>query len=244
MAKKRERIATGLSVKDVMSMTEGQLLSYTPSQQREIVSRLASATNKRIRGLEKKGFETPALLRIQHSGGNISVKGKTGADLINEFNRAKRFMTSPSSSVTGWKKIVKKIEKDVKEKLSIEPYEGTDSSDKQQSKLPEIKEGMTANQIISNAFALFDVLSESNPELVATRDRYKLTRKIAEMLESGMNYEDSMLTLYNQLLHEEEETRQQYEQLQEESSLGNRLTNDVQIPKRYKRNNKRKKRRG
>lgn len=239
MAKKRERIATGLSVKDVMSMTEGQLLSYTPSQQREIVSRLASATNKRIRGLEKKGFETPALLRIQHSGGNISVKGKTGADLINEFNRAKRFMKSQSSTVTGWKKIVKNIEKDVKTNLMIDNllYDG-------ESELPNIEKGMTANQIISNAFALFDVLSESNPELVATRDRYKLTRKIAEMLESGMNYEDSMLTLYNQLLYEEEETRQQYEQLQEESSLGNRLTNDVQIPKRYKRNNKRKKRKG
>lgn len=232
MAKKRERIATGLSVKDVMSMTESQLLSYTPTQQREIVSRLASATNKRIRGLEKKGFETPALLRIQRSGGNISVKGKTGADLINEFNRAKRFMTSPSSTVTGWKKVVKRIEKDVKDNLMIDT----------ESQLPNIEKGMTANQIISNAFALFDVLSESNPDLVATRDRYKLTRQIAEMLESGMNYEDSMLTLYNQLLYEDEETRIQYEQLQAESQLGNRLNNDTQIPKRFRR--KRNKRRG
>ena len=234
MAKKRERVATGLSVKDVMSMTESQLMSYTPTQQREIVSRLASATNKRIRGLEKKGFETPALLRIQRSGGNISVKGKTGADLINEFNRAKRFMGSQSSTVTGWKKIVKQIEKDVKNNLMIDT----------ESKLPNIEKGMTANQLISNAFALFDVLSESNPDLVATRDRYKLTRRIAEMLESGMNYEDSILSLYNQLLYEDEETRLQYEQLQEESALGNRLTNDTEIPKRYKRNNKRKKRRG
>lgn len=234
MAKKRERIATGLSVKDVMAMTESQLMSYTPTQQREIVSRLASATNKRIRGLEKKGYETPALLRIQRSGGNISVKGKTGADLINEFNRAKRFMRSESSTVTGWKKVVKRIEKDVKTNLMIDT----------ESKLLNIEKGMTANQIISNAFALFDVLSESNPDLVATRDRYKLTRRIAEMLESGMNYEDSMLTLYNQLLYEDEETRLQYEQLQEESALGNRLTNDTEIPKRYKRNNKRKKRRG
>ena len=233
MAKKRERVATGLSVKDVMAMTESQLMSYTPTQQREIVSRLASATNKRIRGLEKKGYETPALLRIQRSGGNISVKGKTGADLINEFNRAKRFMRSESSTVTGWKKVVKRIEKDVKTNLMIDS----------ESKLPNIEKGMTTNQLISNAFALFDVLSESNPDLVATRDRYKLTRRIAEMLESGMNYEDSMLTLYNQLLYEDEETRLQYEQLQEESSLGNRLTNDTEIPKRYKRN-KRKKRRG
>ena len=234
MAKKRERIATGLSVKDVMSMTEGQLLSYTPSQQREIVSRLASATNKRIRGLEKKGFETPALLRVKHSGGNISVKGKTGADLINEFNRAKRFMKSQTSTITGWKKVVKKIEKDVKTNLMIDS----------ESELPNIEKGMTANRIISNAFALFDVLSESNPDLVATRDRYKLTRRIAEMLESGMSYEDSMLSLYNQLLYEDEETRQQYDQLQEESFLGNRLTNDTQIPKRYRHNNKRKKRKG
>lgn len=234
MAKKRERVATGLSVKDVMSMTESQLMSYAPTQQREIVSRLASATNKRIRALEKKGFDTPALLRIIRSGGNISVKGKTGADLINEFNRAKRFMRSESSTVTGWKKVIKQIEKDVKTSLMLDG----------ESKIPKIEKGMTANQLISNAFALFDVLSESNPDLVATRDRYRLTRRIAEMLEYGMDYEETITTLYNQLLYEDEETRLQYEQLQEESSLGNRLTNDTQIPERYKRNNKRKKRKG
>ena len=101
---KRNRVSSGLTIKDIQSMSMDKFQKYTPSQQRELVSRLASAGNKRLKTLEKSGIQTPATIKLGLSGGKLSVKGKTGDELIKEFYRAKNFLNSPTSTKTGWKK--------------------------------------------------------------------------------------------------------------------------------------------
>lgn len=215
----RQRVTTGKSIKDILSMSEDVLSGYSPSHQREIVSRLASAANKRIRNLEKNSALTPSLLRIEESGGKISVKGKSSEQVLNEFNRAKRFLQSQSSTVRGWKQQVKQVEA---------AFEDVTISGK-----PEIKKGMSANAAISQAFALYDVIAETNPELVSNKDRYKIAGHIADVMYEVEDLESTLSQTLSWLESEQETIREQYNRLQSGDVLGNRLVND--IPRRYRR---------
>lgn len=218
MAKTRSRIATGLKIPDIMGFSEEKLMSYTSTQQREIVSRLASAANKRLRNLERKGYETPASMRVEYSGGKISVKGKSGTELINEFNRAKRFLKSPSSTIKGWKKQVEKIEKE----LEGTEFEGV-----------EITPDSSARAVIGNAFALYDIISENHPELVARREKYEILRHISEHIENKKPFNVILSDTINWLENEREAQQRLYDELQDETELGIPLYND--IPDRFKR---------
>lgn len=108
MPKPRQRIATGLKISDIMDMPISKLSQYTPKQQREIISRLASAANKRLKTLQKQDIYNSAVSRLEKSGGKISVRGKSGDELIKEFVRAREFLSNKFSSATYWKKDNKK----------------------------------------------------------------------------------------------------------------------------------------
>ena len=206
---KRNRVSSGLTIKDIQSMSMDKFQKYTPSQQRELVSRLASAGNKRLKTLEKSGIQTPATIKLGLSGGKLSVKGKTGDELIKEFYRAKNFLNSPTSTKTGWKKTKQEIKKTV-------------------SDIGKIYKGMDYNEAIANAFAYYDALSEIDPTLTMNRDKYKVTEKIAEMMKQGIEPEDILnkSTTYLMDLYDAEQTRYN-ETIQ---PLGNDIT-----PKRYRR---------
>ena len=206
---KRNRIASGLTIKDIQKMSMDKFQSYTPAQQRELVSRLASAGNKRLRNLEKAGIETPATIKLNLSGGKLSVKGKSGDELIKEFYRAKNFLNSSTSTKTGWKKTKQEIQKTV-------------------SDIGKIYKGMSYNEAIANAFAYYDTLSEIDPTLTMNRDKYKVTEKIAEMMKNGIEPEEiiNKSTTYLMDLYDAEQTRYN-ETIQ---PLGNDIT-----PNRYRR---------
>lgn len=206
---KRNRIASGLSINDIKKMTMDKFQSYTPTQQRELVSRLASAGNKRLRNLEKAGTETPATIKLNLSGGKLSVKGKSGDELIKEFYRAKNFLNSPTSTKTGWKKTKEEIRKTA-------------------SDIGKVYKGMNYNEAIANAFAYYDALSEIDPTLTMNRDKYKVTEKIAEMMKIGVEPEEiiNKSTTYLMDLYDAEQTRYN-ENIQ---PLGNNIT-----PKRFRR---------
>lgn len=215
----RKRVSTGKSISDIMKMSVAELERYSPTEQREIVSRLASAANKRIRSLEKKGVETPALININLSGGKLSVKGKSGDELISEFFKARSFLRSPTSTVRGWNKVLKGVEKAFKEMESIY-LPGTD-----------IK---YSNAMMGNAFALYDILSKTDPLLMQGREKYKIASKIAEFMYGGntiRNYDEVMDMTLSYL-------RNQYEQEQERYNstirpLGKRI--NIDIPDRFRR---------
>ena len=213
MARKRERFATGLSINDIMSIKTDQLKGMNARQQREIVSRLVSASNKRLRNIAKSGIITPASIKAELSGGKFSVKGKSENELINEFIRAKNFLKSKTSSIQGYKKIVKGIENQLKK--------------------AGLDEGSTATELMANAYSIYDVLAEFNPSIKNQRDKYKIANKIAEIMEtSSLDVETVLKESQEWLMSEYLKAQEEYNDLN--MPLGNSL-DDYNIPERLKR---------
>lgn len=215
----RKHVSTGKTISDIMKMSISELQNFTASQQREIVSRLASAANKRIKLLEKRGVDTPALININMNGGKLSVKGKSGDELISEFYKARSFLRSPTSTVRGWNKVLKGVEKAFNEMSDIY-LPGTD-----------IKYN---NAMMGNAFALYDILSRTDPLLMQGREKYKIASKIAEFMYSGntiRNYEEVMNMTLSYLQNQYEQEQERYNSTQR--PLGRKIDRD--IPDRFRR---------
>lgn len=213
MPKPRSRIATGLSVSEIMNMPISKLTSYTPSQQREIVSRVASAANKRLRTLEKQNISNPATRKLTASGGKISVRGKSGDELIKEFNRARAFMKNKFSSAKEWKKTVKKL-----------------SQSEQLSNIPE--------QEIGEVFDYYDNARETDPNVINELSKYELMDYIDGLIYiEGLTDPDEINKRVLQYAQAEHDRRQR-----ESENLNRRFSSGLEydVPKRLqKKNNKR-----
>ena len=216
MAKQRERISTGLSVKDISKMSMRDFEKYTPAQQRELVSRLGSAVNKRYNKLESKGIITPATIRLEQGGGKISVKGKTGESLINEMLRAKQYLKSSISSVTGYRKLEKAIK-----------------AERDRTGYSSKKESNSAS--LGLAFSYYDVLSETDPNIQAIRDKYKIVEFIADEIDNGTDYNTVLDKTMRYLEESYKESQREYES--QSVKFGDALQSDT--PKRFKRTRKR-----
>ena len=168
MAKRRDRISSGLSVSDIMNIPMKKFEQYTPAQQRELVSRLASAANKRYKTFEKKGIVNPAVLSMKMEGGKISVRGKNVEQVKEEYFRAKKFLKSIFSTQKGYREYMNKL------KLSIE-----------KSGSNGIKKGMKVTELYSTAFAYYDILQDLNPKISNIKDKYKIVNQIAVYIEEG-----------------------------------------------------------
>lgn len=82
------------SGRNVGRMTEGTL--------RQIVTRLASAANKRLRRAEQAQLDSPAVKEALESGGKFTAKGKGLEGLKAEFVRLKTFLQDKTSTIKGW----------------------------------------------------------------------------------------------------------------------------------------------
>lgn len=186
------------------------LQGYSVREQREIVSRLASAANKRLRGLESKDIETPATIKLKMSGGKVSVKGKSEDELLNEFYRARQFLNAKTSTRTGWKNVEKGVEKAIKDIEKI-----------------NIHKGMKYNELIGKAFAYYDTLKEVDPSLVMNRDKYKVAEYIADLIyqNDDMNISDIMNRATQYIMDTYEAEQERYNSTAQR--LGQRITPDI-----------------
>lgn len=185
-----------------MSMSKFE--QYTPTQQREITSRLASAVNKRLRTLQKSDIENPATIRLNMSGGKISVRGKSGDELKQEFFRAKQFLQSKFSKKSEWKKFEKKIN---------ENYDNREN--------------------MGLAFSYFDILQETDPNISALREKYRLVDVIADYIRDGNNADEIIRKSKEYLDKRYLEEQERYNA--RNTTFGDRLQN---TRKRYKRKKK------
>lgn len=106
-------VVSGKSVEEIVRMDPDSFDYMSESDVRKIVGRLVSAGNKRLRGFERKGIESPAYNEAMASGGKFSTKGKDIEELKEEFARARAFIQSPTSTVKQWGKIKKEVAKEV-----------------------------------------------------------------------------------------------------------------------------------
>ena len=206
----RKRVSQGKTIKDILKMNVSTLQGYSVREQREIVSRLASAANKRLRGLESKDIETPATIKLKMSGGKVSVKGKSEDELLNEFYRARQFLNAKTSTRTGWKNVEKGVEKAIQDIEKI-----------------NIHKGMSYNALIGKAFAYYDTLKEVDPSLVMNRDKYKVAEYIADLIyqNDDMNISDIMNRATQYIMDTYEAEQERYNSTAQR--LGQRITPDI-----------------
>lgn len=157
---KRKRAASGLTIENIMSMPISKLENMSLKEQREFVSRLGSAANKRLVNLQKNDIYNSAVRRLELGGGKISVRGKNKDDLTKEFIRARDFLKNKFSSASNWKKTIRNIAK----KSDYEGITGSDTSD------------------LSKAFSIYDVLREIEPEITKRANKYELTSYIKSIM--------------------------------------------------------------
>lgn len=99
----KSNFVSGKSIQDLLSMDVEKFLDLTPSQTRQVVSRLASAANKRLKRALKSGRESWEIKRVQREG-KFSTKGKDITALQQEFARVRQFLENPSTTAKGFKK--------------------------------------------------------------------------------------------------------------------------------------------
>lgn len=113
----------GKSTESIMSVDIDTLNSWDKSTISKAVRRLADTANKRIKGFEKKGIESPAILNVQKSGGKFSTRGKTLNQLRTEFIRAKNFLKMKTSTQKGYEKVKQdffdRVEATTAQKISL-----------------------------------------------------------------------------------------------------------------------------
>ena len=182
---KRNRIATGLSIENILKMPISKIQSYSPTAQREIVSRLVSAGNKRLRTLEKKDINNAATLRLYNSGGKLSVKGKSEDELIKEYIRARDFLQNKFSKVSEWNKTIKNLMKN-------------DTLSKMEEK------------DVSQAFSYYESLREMNPAIVNRINEYQLLDYIEELIMDDTPREEIINKSIKWVNDEYKRTRDEY----------------------------------
>lgn len=104
-----------LSINDLLNLDIVDFNSLTEKEMRKVVSRLRDAGNKKIKRLEKSGFDTPALRQVNRSGGLFSTKGKSLNQLRAEHSRIRSFMQSKTSTKTGFEKVRKETMKELEQ---------------------------------------------------------------------------------------------------------------------------------
>lgn len=188
----RTRYTQGQSINDLLKIRPGAFRDLPKAHQREIISKLASAGNKRLRGLEQKGIENAVKMRVEMSGGKFSTKGKDTEGLLKELTRAKRFLQSDQSTVKGWKETQKKLQSDLE------------------------NAGITTTPKTGLAYSVYDLLRDYNQDLITERMKYEVTERIEDDLREGLDPNQAYQNAQNWLFGEYRKNQRDYESLQDE----------------------------
>ena len=115
----------GLKTTDILNIDLDTFNKLSESELRAITSRLVSASNKRIRRLEKHDINSPAL---QGLGKQKTFSTKLPKDtakqqrvnqLRSEFARSRSFLTSETSTISGYKAFAKRTRKRIASELHM-----------------------------------------------------------------------------------------------------------------------------
>ena len=159
------------NVDTILNMSTSDFQDMTVSAKRKILSTLVSAGNKRLRRFDAKNESSPAVSELRRSGPDyLSTKGKNETQLVEEFERAVKFMKQKSSTVSGYNQIVKKIKEGLIKKNVI----------KKRTPIKQVK------KLLSE----FSRLLEVNPDAIKQAYRYESMRKIMMQMEDENTISD------------------------------------------------------
>ena len=116
----------GLKITDIMDIDLDAFNRLTESDLRHLTSRLVSAGNKRIRRLKAKDINSPALqgLGREMAFSTKLPKGTSRQQRVNklraEFSRARSFLTSETSTVSGYKAFAERTKERIASELGMD----------------------------------------------------------------------------------------------------------------------------
>lgn len=182
-------------ISDILDLPLYKIMSMSRSDLAKTVSKLASASNKRLVRLQKQNITTPASEYIMKHGGKFSVAGKNVAELREEFQRAKGFLESKTATVRGYKKWSSEMAKTLFKNTGIN-YDDL-SEDKKRifwkayAKLEELDyANVHDKQYRSSVNEIYDAvkggLSEDDIESFATKLNDKIYEERSAELFSGL----------------------------------------------------------
>lgn len=105
---------------EVRDYTLSKVMSMSRADLAKATSTLAQASNKRLDRMKKQGITTPATEYIKKHGGRFSTKGKDIQALREEFQRAKGFLESETSTIKGYRAWESKIAETLKTNAGID----------------------------------------------------------------------------------------------------------------------------
>lgn len=133
---------------------------------RDVVSRLASAANKRVKRASASGSQSWAVKAVQR-GGKFSVKGKDLASLRNEYQRVRAFLSDKNSTAAGWKQ----TRNELGDSLREAGYDATPSQ-------------------VERMINAYNHLMEVDGTTLSREDRYKYMKELAEIA-GGSTWRDA-----------------------------------------------------
>ena len=158
----------GTSADELTNLSATQIKQYDRKNLAKIVTKLASAANKRVKRLGEKGLDTPAL-RKAYKGKHFGSKDKNLKQLRSEYKRVSGFLKSETSTVKGYKSFLNRLSKNFKEK-GVKVGSGT------------IKE---TQDFIDKETRIYDWLKERNPFIEESIYKYSVMPKLSEYINQG-----------------------------------------------------------
>lgn len=97
--------------KEYLDLSPETVSKLSRDELRSVVAKLNKIESKRLKNLEKYGYNTQAVRGIQDTGGKTKAsKDMTRQQLLHEYKRAKSFLESETSTVSGARQFVSGIQ--------------------------------------------------------------------------------------------------------------------------------------
>lgn len=121
----------GLKISDILNMSWDDLNSLSGKDLKAVTSRLVSASNKRIKRLQKSphGTSSFAYQTVEERGRKFSVRGLTTNEVRTEFANARRFLNMKTSTVKGWKEYREDMNERLTKTLNVEELEWSETTE-------------------------------------------------------------------------------------------------------------------
>ncbi len=178
------------SISYLQNLSNRQLTNLTRNELAKVVSKLASAANKRIKRLLQSNVPSPALIsRFERGKVHFSVKGKNVDELKKEYLEVKSYLSAETSTVKGARKVMNTVINTLKNEKGIE---------------------ITEDQY-SAFFRIYEAVKERDPYISLQNIKYQVFEAIANEIDFSSaddivkNIIENLEELYKQSMKESDD---------------------------------------
>ena len=183
-----------VTYRDFLDMSPQAINKLTRDELRAVVARLNKVESKRVKNLEKYGYNTQAVRALNEAGGKTKAsKDMTRQELLHEYKRAKAFLLSETSTVAGSKTFIS----DIASRVGAERELSNDEITRLYDLVDKHKD---------EAQALL-AYTKGNSKSVEYQYSVKVQKKVWELMDEGKS-DDEILTELNIMSRTEYEARQ------------------------------------